>query len=85
MKTTVIQTDVNAFDLTMEDLTEGKIMAITKALSDYSEKSVVCEDVFASFQHAIEQKEQKEKTLFYCEIHGEYRALNPKCVKCEIF
>ncbi len=61
MKTTAIQTGENSFNVLMEDLTEGKLMAILKAFSDYSQKSIVCNDVLISFQRAIEKAEKDKK------------------------
>lgn len=56
MKTSVVKTGENSFNITLEDLTKGKILAIMKALSDYSEKSMVCTDVLVSVNNALKKE-----------------------------
>ena len=63
MRTIVVQTDDNKFNVVMKDMTEGKLMAISQALKDYSEKSIVCNDVRVSFTNAIVATKQTKKFL----------------------
>ena len=56
MFTTTIKKDKkaeNSFEVKFQGMTAGKIIALERALANYSEQSAVCNDVFQSLEYAI--------------------------------
>lgn len=53
-KTTVKKHHENNHDVIFEGMTVSKVMALEQALSDYSTKSIVGNDIFLSLKKAID-------------------------------
>jgi len=56
--TKIKQTGTNAagialYEITMTEMTEGKLMALTTATRNYSNHSEVCYDIFCSLRNAV--------------------------------
>jgi len=55
MRTKIVKKEgtYNFFTVTLSDMTEGKILALHRALDRYSEQSPVANDVKISVEHAM--------------------------------